>query len=130
MPNEPESEERVSPNVFIATLLDDVRHEMSQLRILQQSMIEEGVVESLYPRTVTTDPIVAMPPYGNKPWFGVKITNDGPASIWLTVNTEKSTDLELKPDETRGFHFKTAVITDIRLWTEEGSATVRIIGDR
>lgn len=127
---EHESGERVSPNVFIAALLDDIRHEMAQVRILQQSMIEEGVIESISPRTVTTDPIVVTPPYRNKPWFGVKITNDGPASIWTTVNTEKSLNLELKSDETWGVHFKTAVITDIRLWTEAGSATVRIRGER
>jgi len=114
----------------MATLLDDIRHEISQLKAIQESMIEEGVIETINPRTVTVNPIVVVPPYNNKPWFGVKITNDGPAAIWANVNSGKSIENELLVDETWGPHFQTAVITNIRLWTDAGTATVRIRGER
>jgi hypothetical protein len=122
--------ERVKPDIFIATLLDDIRHEISMLKKIQESMIEEGVIETINPRTVTTSAIIVVPPYVGKPWFGVKITNDGPATVWANVNTEKSIETQILVDETWGPHFQTAVITDIRLWTESGTATVRIRGER
>ena len=122
--------ERVKPDIFMATLLDDIRHEISQLKQIQESMIEDGVIETISPRTVTVDAIVVVPPYRGKPWFGVKITNDGPESVFVNVNTGKSIETELLVGETWGPHFQTAVITDIRLWTTTGTATVRIRGER
>lgn len=113
----------------MATLLDDIRHEIVETRKITESMIEEGVIEALNPRTITTDRMVIEPPM--KPWFGVKFTNDGPASIWVMVNSGLSNQPhELKAEETWGVHFKTAVIVDMVLHTESGTAIVRIRGER
>jgi hypothetical protein len=104
---------------------------MENLVKLTTSMIEEGIVEVLDPKKVTTEGIVVTPPYTFRHWFGVKFTNDGPNSVWVIVNTEKSNKPhELKAGETWGVLFKTAIIEDMGLHTETGTATVRIRGTR
>lgn len=133
-----EDKKRIKPDIFIATLLDDIRHEMVQNAKLAkkaidltQSMIEEGVVEPLQPKTITTERTHVFPPDPDKPWFGVKVTNDGPATVHLLINTKKSMGSEeLKADETFGVQFKTAIIKDLLLHTESGTAVVRIRGKR
>lgn len=126
-----EEKKRIKPDIFIATLLDDIRHEIVQTRRLTESMIEEGILEPLNALSVTTSVITVQPPHIKKPWFGVKITNEGPNSVFLVLNTEKSNQpQEIKDGETWGVQFKTAVIKDLMLWTEEGTANVRIRGER
>lgn len=133
-----ELEKQVDPRLVQLRLLSDIVREFAGLteatlaiKKLQESMIEEGVVEVLEPKTVTTKGIVVKPPFYNKPWFGVKFTNDGPESVWIWVNTGKSNQYqELKSGETWGVSFKTAVIEDIALTTKIGKATVRIRGER
>ena len=115
--------------MFMAALLDDILRELVETRKIAESEIEEGVIEPLTARTITTDRTIVKPPL--KPWFGVSFTNDGPASIWLIVNSGKSNQpQELKEDETWGVKFKTAVIVDMVLYTDAGTASVRIRGAR
>ena len=125
-------EKRIKPDVFMVTLLDDIRHEIVKTRKLTESMIEKGIMEPLQPKTITTQKLLVTPPDPTKPWFGVKITNDGSHSVWLVLNPRKTDSLpqEIKAEETWGVQFKTAVIKDLLLYTDDGSATVRIRGER
>lgn len=132
-------DEQVDPRIVQLKLLSDIKEgllnlhsEIEAVKKLQESQIAEGIVEPLKPRTVTTAGVVVRPTYHNKPWFGVKFTNDGPQSVWIIVNTEKSSTepQELKSGETWGCDFKTAVIEDMHLATRTGTAVVRIRGIR
>jgi len=134
-------EERVDPRILQLKLLSDLSKSVVELHTsfdglvkLTASMVEEGIVEPLSPRTVDSAGVVVHPPLWGQGrfWFGVKITNDGPQSVYVVVNTGKGfpQGQELKPEETWGVQFKTAVIEDLRLYTESGTATVRIRGER
>ena len=135
------SDERVDPRILQLKLLSDMNKklesldalttEVQELKRLTKSTIEDGIIEPIN-RTVTTSMLVVHPPYPNKPWFGVKITNDDTTnSVYVIVNTEKSSkQVEIKAGETRGVDFRTAIIEDILLHTESGSANVRIVGVR
>lgn len=133
-----DEEERIDPKIVELKLLSDislklnnVTEEMSKVKDINMRMIEEGIIEPLSLITATTTKRVVHPPYREKLWFGVKITNDGPSNIWVMVNTGKSNKPhELMNGETWGVQFKTAVIEDILLYTEGGSATVRVRGER
>lgn len=118
-----DNEGQIDPQIVHLKLL-------TQIKRLFASTIQEGVIEPLRPRTITTTLTVVTPPYAEKAWFGVKISNDGANSVYVNVNTEKSEEIEIKPDETWGVHFPTAVITNISLRTETGTSTVRIRGER
>jgi len=134
------SDEQIDPRLVQLKLLSDmskkldgldaIKGDIEGLRKLTESTIEEGIIEPI-DRTITTTMTVVHPPYRDKPWFGVKITNDGDYSVYVIVNTEKSgKQIEIKVGETWGPHFKTAVIQDILLHTETGSSAVRIRGER
>jgi len=127
-------EEGIDPQAFQAAALLQIVKKLTELETVQKSMIEEGVIEPLTPVTVGMEGRVIHPPYAGvgKLWFGVKLTNDGPSSVYVLVNTEKSstTPQELRINETWGVYFKTAVIEDIRLYTQSGTASVRIRGSR
>ena len=127
-------EEQINPQAFQAAALMEVVKKLTAIEAVQKSMIEDGVIEPLHPITVTTEGRVIHPPHSGagKLWFGVKLTNDGPSSLYFVVNTEKSstTPQELKINETWGVHFKTAIIEDVHLYTKSGTASVRIRGER
>lgn len=133
-----EQEEKKAPPRLAGPLetitLLDIADTMFELKEATQSMIEEGIVEPLNPRTVTTETIVVHPPHRGegKLWFGVKMTNDGLSSVWVIVNTGKSSNVaqEIKLNETWGVKFNTAKIYDLSLYTESGTAVVRIRGSR
>lgn len=136
------SDEEVDLRVLTLKFLSDIKeglkglpaihNEIQALKKLQGSQIPEGIVEPLKPRTVTTSGVVVRPTYLTKLWFGVKITNDGPQSVYLIVNTEKSSTeaQEIKANETWGVDFPIAIIEDLRLYTLSGTAVVRIRGIR
>jgi len=124
-------EEQIDPQAFQAAALMEVVKKLTAIETVQKSMIEEGVIEPLDPKTVTTAPIVVRHPIWNKPWFGVKITNDGPNSVWVILNTKHVGEpQEIKENETWGVKFNTAKIEDLYLFTRTGTATVRIRGSR
>ena len=103
---------------------------LSKLVKYQKSMIQEGIVEGLHPITVTIELVTVTPPFRTKPWFSVKIINDGDDSVLANVNSGKSQEVEIKGGEMGGFDFSTAIITNITLRTEIGSSSVRIRGLR
>jgi len=93
-----------------------------------------GIVEPLVETTITTTPTILEPPFADagKYWFSIIIINDGPNYCWVVVNTGKSSTRPFKVnnDETREITFSKALIYDIRLYTDAGTAVVRITGTR
>lgn len=125
-----EDDKRVNPLVLQTALLDEIAQRLMEL---QKQLPEKpiGMVEPLSPVHVTTDARVVFPPMKKK-WFSVSIVNDGPSDCWVVVNTEKSPP---QPYLTRvgeayeaGFGYP--AIEDIRVYTENGTANLRIKGVR
>ena len=117
------TEEQVDPEVVRLQLL-------SKLVKYQENMIQEGVVEGLHPITVTNELATVTPPIRTKPWFSVKIINDGANTVYANVNSGKSQEVDIRGGEMGGFDFSTALITNITLRTETGSSSVRVRGVR
>jgi len=126
-----EEEARIRPDVLQAALLHKITKRLGDLTKLVQQQIPEGVVEPLRPVVATTEPQVVKPPVWNKPWFSVSIVNDGPNDCWVVVNTENGGNpYLLKVDESYEDDFKSAKIRDIYVYTDTGTATLRIRGTR
>jgi hypothetical protein len=91
----------------------------------------EGIMEPLTPVRVTSTARVIHPP-GRKKWFALTIVNDGPDDCWIIVNTEKSPPQPYltRVGESYEADFGSAVIEDIRAYTDSGSANLRIRGIR
>lgn len=111
-------------------LLDEIAQRMMELQ-KQLPDKPEGIVEPLSPTKATTTPRVITPPYKKK-WLALSIVNDGPSDCWIVTNTEKS---PAQPYLTRaGEAYEVAmgspVIEDIRVYTESGTANLRIKGVR
>ena len=121
---------RVDPQVAQVFLLDEIAERLLKLEKILP-MRPEGIVEPLDPIRATMTPRVIHPPYKKK-WFSMSIVNDGPEECWVVVNTEKS---PAQPYLTRvGEAYEVDVgspaIEDIRVYTNTGSANLRIKGVR
>lgn len=121
---------RVNPDIAQVFLLDEIADRLMKLQ-KQLPVRPEGIVEPLSPTHVTTTPRVIYPPFKRK-WFALSIVNDGPDDCWIVVNTEKS---PAQPYLTRvGESYEadlgSPAIEDIRVYTESGTANLRIKGIR
>lgn len=130
MGNEELGNKRVNPEIAQVFLLDEVADRLLQLQ-KTLPVRPEGIVEPLTPTRVTHEPRVIHPPYRKK-WFSLSIVNDGPEECWIIVNTEKS---PAQPYLTRvGEEYRVdlggPVIEDIRVYTDSGTANLRIKGVR
>lgn len=124
-----QEDEQINPVILQLKFLSEIKRGIENVMAQNDSMIEEGIIDPM-PKAVTTSPMVVTPPM-RKSWFGVKITNDGPESVWVILNTEKnSSPQEIMVGETWGVQFKTAVIKDLYLYTTTGTANIRIRGER
>lgn len=117
-------------------LLDRMLEEIRELRRqsvetleLVKQQIPEGMVEPLHTKTATTTPQNIML---RKRFFSIVLINDGPNDCWIIVNTEKSstTPFKLKVGEVQEVDMKTAQIEDMRFYTDEGTAEIRVRGVR
>lgn len=121
---------RVDPQVASVFLLDEIAERLLTLE-KQLPVRPVGIVEPLTPIKATITPRVIHPPYKKK-WFSVSIVNDGPDDCWIVVNTEKS---PAQPYFTRAgeayeVDMGSGVIEDIRVYTDAGTANLRIRGVR
>lgn len=121
---------KVSPEIAQVFLLDEIA---SRLLKLEKTLPQrpEGIVEPLVGVRATTVARVLHPPFKRK-WFSVSIVNDGPSDCWIIVNTEKSPPQPYltRVGEAYEVDMGSAVIEDIRVYTEDGSANLRIKGVR
>ncbi len=119
---------------MIIALLDETAERLMSLETHNKELTPEGIVEPLVETTVTTEPIVIRIPSAEagKNWFSVSIINDGPDYCWVVINTGKSSTMPHKVvnGETYEVSFIKALIYDLRLYTDSGSAVIRITGTR
>lgn len=123
-------DKRVNPAVMQTALLDEIADRLMQL---QKQLPEkpEGIVEPLAPTRVTTTPRVIHPPFRKK-WYTISIVNDGPNDCWVIVNTEKSPaqPYNCRAGEAYEADLGSPAIEDVRVYTDTGTANLRIKGVR
>lgn len=123
-------DKRINPAAMQVALLDEIADRLMRLE-KQLPEKPEGIIEPLSPTRATTTPKVIHPPYSKK-WHAISIVNDGPDDCWVIVNTEKS---PAQPYLTRAGEayevtLGSPLIEDIRIYTEQGTANLRIKGVR
>lgn len=116
----------------IRRVSDQSNKTADRLLEVKEIMQEEqafGAVEAIEKFTVTShrNHITRI-----KPWMSVTLVNDGPNSVFVIVNTDKSFDEhETQKGETYIIDMHRPVITDVLLWCRTGeSASVRMVGIR
>jgi len=121
--------DKVSPEVYQAALLDEIAERLLKLENLMKAEVPEGAVEPIEKFRITE---TRTPLKLRKAWFSVSIINDGPDSVFVIVNTEKSfEEHEVLLHETYTIDMHRALITDILCWCNHGeTAMVRIVGVR
>ena len=112
-------------------LLDKLVEEIKDLNRRVKEQTPEGIVEPLHIITATTTRRVITPPM-RKPWFSISIVDDGPDDCWVIVNSEKSSTSPslVRVGEPCEIDFGSALIEDIVVWCETGTASLRIRGVR
>ena len=125
-----ERRKRVDAQVLQTALLDEICERLLKLETMAEAGIPIGAVDPLPVITATTEPAVYQPQTGK--WFSVSIVNDGPSPCWIIVNTGISFTRPylLNVREVYEVDMRTAKIEDIRYYTDEGTADLRIKGVR
>ena len=125
-----EQRKRVDSQVLQTALLDEICERLLKLETLAEASIPIGAVDPLPVITATIEPAVYHSTIGN--WFSVSIVNDGPSPCWIIVNTGISftSPYLLNVREVYEVDMKAAKISDIRYYTDEGTADLRIKGVR
>ena len=129
-----EQQKNVDAIALQIALLDEIAGRLLSIETHNKELTPEGIVDPLVDITVTTTPIVVGPSSSEagKYWFSVSVINDGPNYCWVVINTGKSSTRPHKVanDETYEVTFTKALIYDLRLYTDEGTAVLRITGTR
>lgn len=129
-----EQQKSVDAVALQIALLDEIAGRLLSLETHNKETSPEGIVDPLVEMTVTTEPVVVGPPSAEagKNWFSVSVINDGPNYCWVVINTGKSSTRphKIANDETYEVTFIKALIYDLRLYTDEGTAVLRITGTR
>ena len=129
-----EQQKNVDAIALQIALLDEIAGRLLSLETHNKEISPEGIVEPLVETTVTTTPVVMEPPFADagKYWFSASIIDDGPNYCWVVINTGKSSTRPHKVanDETYEVTFIKALIYDLRLYTDDGTAVLRITGTR
>ena len=129
-----EQQKKAEATALQIALLDEIAERLLAIETHNKEVSPEGIVDPLVDVAVTTVPIVVGPPSAEagKYWFSVSIINDGPNYCWVVINTGKSSTRphKVSNDETYEVSFIKGLIYDLRLYTDEGIANLRITGTR
>jgi hypothetical protein len=126
-----EGYERIDPKVYGTILQQEQTDILYEIKKLLKESQPEGVVDTVEPVTVTDQEKQVTAKLGKK-WFSVSIVNDGPDSVWVLVNTDKSYDWhEMKYKDTYKVDMNGPKIKNLLLKCDKGkTAIVRIVGVR
>ena len=118
-----ESQKRIDPKILQAILQDDTVRLLKQVLTTLEKQIPRGMVDATEGGEVFSgDRVVPF----QTPIFGISITNDGPDSIWVAVNSEAPNRLhEIKITETYKVDMGAAVIKYIFIRVPSGTASIR-----
>ena len=121
--------EKVRPEVMQVALLDEIAERLLRVEKLLKAEVPEGAVEPIEKFTISEVKTRIKP---LKSWFSMSLINDGPSSIFVIVNTEKSfEEHEVLVHETYNIDMRRALIVDILCWCNHGeTSVVRIVGVR
>jgi len=118
---------RMDPGVMQVALLNQINENLIDLFDLQLKQRQEGIVEP-YKFNITTTVKVLR---AIKPWFSVLIWNDGPATLnVITSPSKNSIPHQMIRGESYVVQFTEALISDVQLWCDSGTTSVRLDGVR
>lgn len=110
-------------------LLNEIAERLLNIENLYKEEAPFGAVEAIEKFTITSqrNHITRL-----KPWISMALVNDGPHSVFVIVNTEKSFDEhEVQNGETYTIDMHRPKIEDILMWCNNGeTASVRLVGTR
>jgi hypothetical protein len=125
--------ERIDPKIFQTALTQEMSDILFDIRKLLSEAVPEGIVQPIQPITVRGDfdrPWrQVIPPDPGKLWFNVSVTNDGPNSIFILVNSQRNSDWHrIDYKEVYEVHMERPKIYDVLLKCNLGDeATVRLV---
>ena len=121
--------EKIRPEVVQVAILDEIAERLLKIQKLYEEEKPEGAVEPIEKFTITEVRTSIKP---LKAWFSMSLINDGPSSVFVIVNTEKSfEEHEVIVNETYTIDMHRALITDLLCWCNHGeTARIRIVGVR
>lgn len=120
---------QLNPEIVNLALLDEIAGRLLEMKKFMEEERAFGAVEAIEKFTITSQKN-HLPRL--KPWMSVTLINDGPDSVFVIVNTEKSFDEhEVLDGETYTIDMHRPRIADLLLWCHDGeTASVRIVGVR
>ena len=120
---------QLNPEILSVALLDEIAERLLEIKKIQEEERAFGAVEAIEKFTITSQKnrITRL-----KLWMSMTLINDGPNSVFVIVNTDKSFDEhEVLSGETYTIDMHRPRIADILLWCRTGeTAAVRIVGVR
>lgn len=124
-----DSKKKVPADVLQVALLDEIAERLLSIEKLTKATEPEGVVEPFEKMTITNQRFHLKL---RKPLFSCSIINDGPDSVFVIVNVEKSLEEHRILDhETYNVNFGRALITGVLFWCQPGeTAAIRMVGTR
>ena len=124
-----EKQSRVEAGPMQVALLDEIAERLLSLEKLAKAEVPEGVVEPIEKFHITSQRKLIPRP---KAWFSFSLINDGPNSVFVIVNMDKSfEEHEVLNGETYNIDMHRGVINDLLIWCREGeTATIRLVGAR
>lgn len=110
-------------------LLDEIAERLMKIQNTLEEERAEGIIETREPFIVTEEGRSIIPP---KAWFSCIVINDGPDTVHVLVNRDKSIDSHIMySGETIGLDMHRARIADLFLRCDHGDrTTVRLVGTR
>lgn len=120
---------QLNPEILSAALLDEIAGRLLEMKKFMEEERAFGAVEPIEKFTITSQKnrITRL-----KPWMSMTLINDGPDSVFVIVNTEKSFDEhEVLDGETYTIDMHRPRIADLLLWCNHSeTASVRVVGTR
>ena len=122
-----ENEKRLDPTILNTAILDEIADRLYHMEQYMGEERIEGVVDTRENIIVTEAGLSIIPP---KAWFSFVLINDGPDSLSVIVNRDRSIDTHLMySGETYAIDMHRARVTDLFLTCEHGDrATIRLVG--
>ena len=124
-----EKQSRVEAGPMQVALLDEIAERLLSLEKLAKAEVPEGVVEPIEKFHITSQRKLIPRP---KAWFSFSLINDGPHSVFVIVNVDKSfEEHEVLSGETYNINMSRGIINDLLIWCRDGeTADIRLVGVR
>ena len=120
-------DERLDPSVLQLGLLNEVAERLKSVEDLLREQRMDGITEPFTRIITTTKQIIRA----QKSWFSMTVINDGLSDINIvTIPTINENPHIIRFGETYRLDFGRGVISEIQVWCDTGTATLRFVGVR